>query len=86
MFCEIARKLDEEQLARITALEDELGLAIVAFACREMGPEREDKMRAIMEQFGPMLEAEPAVPDEAQLVRIRETEEALGLSLVAVRL
>ena len=53
MFCEIARKLDDEQLARIAALEEELGLTIVAFACREMDAEREEKMRAIMEQFGP---------------------------------
>jgi hypothetical protein len=86
MFCEIARKLDDEQLARIAALEEELGLTIVAFACREMDAEREEKLRAIMEQFGPVLQTEPAVPDDAQLVRIRDAEEALGLSLVAVQL
>jgi len=85
MFCEIARKLDDEQLARIAALEEELGLTIVAFACREMDAEREEKMRAIMEQFGPVLEAEPAAPDDGQLARIRELEDGLGLSLVAVR-
>jgi hypothetical protein len=39
-----------------------------------------------MEQFGPVLQTEPAVPDDAQLVRIRDAEEALGLSLVAVQL
>jgi hypothetical protein len=86
MFCEIARQLGEDQLARITSLEQELGLTIVAFACRDMGPEREEKLRAIMEQFGPVLQAEPATPDVGQLVRIREAEEALGLSLVAVDL
>ena len=86
MLCEIARNLDEAQMAQVTALEEELGLTIVAFACREMDAEREEKLRAIMAQFGPALQAEPAVPDDAQLTRIREAEEALGLSLVAVRL
>ena len=86
MFCEIARNLDEAQMAMVTALEDELGLTVVAFSCREMDAQREEKLRAIMEQFGPVLQAEPAAADEAQLARIRETEEALGLSLVAVRL
>jgi hypothetical protein len=84
MFCEIARQLDDEQLALIGALEEELGLTIVAFSCREMGQDREEKLRAIMAEFGPALQAEPATPDETQLARIRETEEALGLSLVAV--
>ncbi len=86
MFCEIARQLDEGQLAQITALEEELGLAVVAFSCREMGAVREEKLRAIMEQYGPALQAEPAAPDDVQLRRIREAEQALGLSLVAVRL
>jgi hypothetical protein len=86
MLCEIARTLDEAQMAMVTALEEELGLTVVAFSCREMDAAREEKLRAIMEQFGPVLQAEPAAPDDAQLARIRETEEALGLSLVAVRL
>lgn len=86
MLCEIARNLDEAQLAQITSLEEELGLTIVAFSCREMDAEREQKLRAIMEQFGPVLQAEPAAPDGAQLGRIRQAEETLGLSLVAVRL
>jgi hypothetical protein len=86
MFCEIARNLDEAQMAKVMELEQELGLTIVAFSCREMDAEREDKLRAIMEQFGPVLQAEPAVADDAQLVRIRDAEEALGLSLVAVQL
>jgi hypothetical protein len=86
MFCEIARQLDDGQVAQIAALEAELGLTVVAFSCREMGAEREEKLRAIMEQYGPVLQAEPAVPDDGQLGRIREAEQALGLSLVAVRL
>ena len=86
MFCEIARNLDEAQMARVTELEQELGLTIVAFSCREMDAAREEKLRAIMEQFGPVLQAEPAVADDAQLVRLRDAEEALGLSLVAVQL
>jgi len=57
----------------------------VAFSCRELEPDREERLRQIMEQFGPQLQAEPDEPDEAQLGRIREVEEALGLSLVAVR-
>lgn len=84
MFCEIARQLDDGQLALIGALEAELGLTIVAFSCREMEQDREEKLRAIMAQFGPVLQAEPASPDEAQLARLRDAEEELGLSLVAV--
>jgi hypothetical protein len=84
MFCEIARQLDQAQIDKIAALEKELGLTIVAFSCKEMDADRAEKLRAIMEQFGPVLQAEPATADEAQLSRIRATEEALGLSLVAV--
>jgi len=86
MWCDIARNLDEAQLAQITALEDELGLAVVAFSCRELGADREAKLQEIMEQFGPMLQAEVAAPDDAQLARIREAEDELGLSLIAVKL
>ncbi len=85
MFCDIARNLDEQQLRRIEALEEDLGLTIVAFACRSLDPAREQRLREIMAELGPLLQAEPAVPDEAQLRRIREAEETLGLSLVAVR-
>lgn len=85
MLCEIARNLDEARLAEITALEEELGLTLVAFSCRSLEAAREEKLRKIMEELGPVLQAEPAEPDEAQLGRIREAEEALGLSLVAVR-
>jgi hypothetical protein len=85
MLCDIARNLEEDKLQRIKALEDDLGLTIVAFSCRSLDPAREERLRAIMEELGPLLQAEPAEPDEAQLRRIREAEETLGLSLVAVR-
>jgi hypothetical protein len=85
MICEIARNLAGERLEVVEALERDLGLTIVAFACRELEPGREERLRQIMEQFGPKLQAEPAEPDAAQLQRIQEAERALGLSLVAVR-
>ncbi len=85
MICEIARNLTGERLETIEALERDLGLTLVAFSCRKLGPDREEKLRQIMEQFGPQLQAEPDEPSESQLQRIREAEEALGLSLVAVR-
>jgi hypothetical protein len=84
MYCEFAKQLDEAQMGRITALEQEVGLTIVAFSCHEMDPEREKKLRALTEELGPLLQAEPADPDEAQLSRIREAEDDLGLCLVAV--
>jgi hypothetical protein len=85
MICDIARNLDEARLQEIRALEEDLGLTIVAFSCRTLDATREERLRAIMEELGAQLQAEPAEPDEAQLGRIRETEETLGLSLVAVR-
>ena len=56
----------------------------MAFSCRDLDPEREEKLRAMMAEFGPQLQTAVAAPDEQQLVRIREEEETLGLSLVAV--
>jgi len=85
MLCDIARNLADTKLQRIKALENDLGLTIVAFSCRSLDPAREERVRALMEEYGPQLQAEPAEPDEAQLGRIREAEETLGLSLVAVR-
>ncbi len=32
MFCEIARQLDDQKVARIAELEAELGLTLVAFS------------------------------------------------------
>jgi hypothetical protein len=85
MLCDIARNLEDAKLQRIKALESDLGLTIVAFSCRSLDPAREERVRALMEELGPPLQAEPAEPDEEQLGRIRETEETMGLSLVAVR-
>jgi hypothetical protein len=85
MICDITRNLDAERLQEIKALEEDLGLTIVAFSCRTLDPPREERLRTIMEELGPQLQAEPAEPDEAQLGRIREAEETMGLSLVAVR-
>ena len=69
----------------IKTLEQDLGMNLVAVSCRSLDPEREERVRAMMEEFGPQLQAEPAEPDDEQLGRIRKTEESLGLSLVAVR-
>ena len=84
MLCEIARSIDEEKLERIRALEDELGMTIVAFSCRSLDAKREERLQKIIEELGPQLQAEPARPDDEQLVRIRATEEELGVALVAV--
>lgn len=85
MYCDIARNLDGETLARIEALEHDLGLTLVAFSCRSLDPAREERLRRAMAELGPLLQAVPAEPDEEQLGRIRAAEEAMGLSLVAVR-
>jgi len=85
MLCDIVRNLEDDKLQRIKTLEKDLGLTIVAFSCRSLDPAREERVRAMMEEFGPLLQAEPAEPDDEQLGRIRTAEESLGLSLVAVR-
>jgi phosphoribosylamine-glycine ligase len=85
MLCEIARKLSADELSRIEALERDLGLIIVAFSCRTLDPEREERLRRIMEELGPPLRVAPAETDEAQLSTIRETEATLGVALVAVQ-
>jgi len=85
MLCEIARNLEGDRLETIAALERDLGLTIVAFTCRSLEPEREEKLRQIMERLGSPLQAEPVEPNASQLERIRQVEEALGLALVAVR-
>ncbi len=85
MFCEIARKVDDDDLDRIRSLEDDLGLMLVAFSCRSLDPAREERLRKAMEEWGPQLQAPPAEPDDAQLARIRRLEDDLGLSLIAVR-
>jgi len=86
VLCEIARRLGDDKLQRIKALEEDLGLTIVAFSCRSLDPAREERLSALMAEFGPQLQAEPAEPDETQLGQIREAEETMGLALVAVRI
>lgn len=85
MLCDIARNLGDEQVERIRALEHDLGLTIVAFSCRSLEPQREERLRKVMEELGPVLQAQPAAADETQLDRIRSAEETMGLSLVAVQ-
>lgn len=85
MYCEIARKLDDDTMRAIQDLEGELGVTLVAFSCRDVGAEREARLTKMMAGLGPVLLAEPVDPDAAQLARLRETEAALGLSLVAVQ-
>jgi microsomal dipeptidase-like Zn-dependent dipeptidase len=85
MLCDIARNLGDEQVERIKTLEQDLGLTIVAFSCRSLEPQREERLRKAMEELGPVLQAKPAPTDETQLDRIRSAEEAMGLSLVAVQ-
>lgn len=85
MLCDIARNLDTQTVERIRALEQELGLTIVAFSCRSLDPQREQRLRETMEGLPPVLQADPADADADQLGRIRQAEELMGLSLVAVR-
>jgi hypothetical protein len=84
MFCEIARKLEEDDLETIQSLEKDLGLTIVAFSCRSLDPAREERLEAMMRELGPMLQAPLAEPDDAQLGRLRAAEQELGLTLIAV--
>jgi hypothetical protein len=84
MFCEIARKLEDEDLERIQSLENDLGVMLVAFSCRSLDPAREEKLEKMMKELGPALQAPLAEPDGAQLGRIRAAEEELGLTLIAV--
>jgi len=86
MICEIARKLEGEDLERIQSLENDLGLTIVAFSCRSLDPAREEKLQKMMEEMGPQLQAPAAEADDDQLTRIRTAEEEMGLALVAVSL
>jgi hypothetical protein len=84
MFCEIARKLEGQDLEKIQALEKDLGLILVAFSCRSLDPAREEKLEQMMRELGPVLQAPAAEPDDVQLGRIRAAEDELGLTLVAV--
>lgn len=85
MICEFARNLSEDDVRRIRSLEHALGLTILAFSCRSLPPEREKRLQKVAEELGIAPHVEPATADDEQLQRIREEEDALGLSLVAVR-
>jgi len=85
VLCEIARQIEDDQLEQVRTLEHDLGLTLVAFRCRSLEPAREEKLREIMAQLGPQLQAPLDDPDESTLARIRAAEDALGLALVAVR-
>ena len=84
MICEIARKLEGDDLEKVRSLEADLGLTLVAFSCRSLDPAREQKLQKVMDEFGPMLLAPPAEPDDGQLGQIRALEGELGLALIAV--
>ena len=85
MLCDIARNLEDDRLQRIKALEDDLGLTIVAFSCRCAGPGARGTAPRRDGRARVAASGEPAEPDEEQLGRIREAEESMGLALVAVR-
>ena len=55
MLCAIARNLDEERLQQIEGLEEDLGLTLVAFTCREVDPAREERLKRIEAELGPVL-------------------------------
>ena len=84
MICEIARKLEGDDLEKVQSLENDLGITLVAFSCRSLDAAREEKLQKIMDEFGPMLQAPVAETDDAQLARIRELEDELGVALIAV--
>jgi len=85
MLCAIAKNLEEGQLAEIEALEQKAGLTLVAFSCRSLDPEREERLRKIEAELGSPLQVEPAPVSEEQLGQIRGLEGTMGLSLVAVQ-
>lgn len=85
MVCEIARGLEPRALDEIKGLEGETGLTVVAFACRSLDSAREERLKAMQAEMGPVLTVPPAQPSDEQLARIRAVESGLGLSLVAVR-
>jgi len=63
MLCSLSTKLGEQDLAEIGALEEELGVTMLAFSCHPV---------------------DPAAIDDVQLTSIKQLEEKLGISLVAV--
>ena len=67
MLCAIAKNLEEEQLGEIQSLEEETGLTLVAFSCRSLDPEREERLHRIEAELGSPLQAEPAPISEGRL-------------------
>ena len=43
MLCSLATKLGDDQLGQITALEEELGVTMLAFVCHPLDPATIDK-------------------------------------------
>lgn len=85
MYCGIARNLAADQIDAIKGLERTVGLTVVAFSCRAMDPLREERLRALEAQMGPVLLRPPARTSQQQLDEIRRLEGQLGLALVAVQ-
>ena len=85
MLCAIANNLEEGQLTEIEALERQTGLTLVAFSCRSVDPEREERLRQIEAEVGSPLHTDPVAVSDEQLAQIRRLEETMGLSLVAVQ-
>jgi sugar phosphate isomerase/epimerase len=64
MLCSLATKLDQDQIAEIETLAEDVGTPILAFACHEM---------------------DAAPLDAAQIDRLVDLEQRLGVALVAVK-
>jgi hypothetical protein len=62
MLCSIATKLKESDLSEITALENDLGATVLAFACHpldaaELGAEQLARIKAVEDKLGVALVA-----------------------------
>ncbi|HJW76150.1 MAG TPA: hypothetical protein VJ787_10855 [Thermoleophilia bacterium] len=84
MLCAIAKNLEEGRLGEIQSLEAETGLTLVAYSCRTLDPEKEERLRQIEAEIGSCLESDPVPVSEEQLAQIKRLEETTGLALVAV--
>lgn len=85
MLCAIAKNLEEGQLGEIQSLERQTGLTLVAYSCRTLDPEKEERLRQIEAEIGSCLESDPVPVNEEQLTQIKRLEETTGLALVAVQ-
>lgn len=84
MLCDIARNLSADDLTNIKELERSLDLTLVAYACRTLSADREERLRIAMAELGLPLPVDPATTTADQLACIRAAEQELGVSLVAV--